>query len=281
MVPHRPRSEVELVPPVVGPGRVGSDAVAKRAFDSGRIFGVTHGNAPFRVLALPGWLHQSSDWDRTLDTLAGTGTGSGSIALDLPGFGGATPEPDAAMGSPGYAERVAPVLDELTQPAVLVGHSFGGRVAVHLAATHPDKVAALVLTGVPNLVPRTTAAPKAPLGFRLAKALHRKGLLSDERMEEQRRTHGSADYRNAPSRTMRDVLVTVTNEVYEDQLRRTTCPVELVYGESDTAAPPDMAGRAVDVIGNDRATLTVLPGVDHFTPIKAPEALAAAIARHL
>ena len=30
-------------------------------------------------------------------------------------------------------------------PAVVVGHSFGGAVALHLAAAHPDRVAALVL----------------------------------------------------------------------------------------------------------------------------------------
>jgi pimeloyl-ACP methyl ester carboxylesterase len=250
--------------------------VAKRAFDDGRIFGVTSGTAPFRVLALPGWLHTSADYDAVLPPL-----GVGAVALDLPGFGGATPEPDEALGSAGYAARVAPVLDELTAPIVVIGHSFGGRVALHLAAAHPDRIAALVLTGVPNLVRRTAPATKPPLGFRLAKALHRKGLLSDERMEAQRRAHGSADYRNAPSRLLRDVLVKVTNEDYEDQLRATTCPLELVYGELDTAATPAMAARAVEVAGADRATLTVLPGVDHFTPIKAPQALTDAIRKHL
>jgi len=250
--------------------------VAKRAFDGGRIFGVTHGTAPFRVLALPGWLHTSADWDGVLPAL-----GVGGVALDLPGFGGATPEPEAPMGSAGYAERVAPVLDELAAPVVVIGHSFGGRVALHLAATHPDQVAALVLTGVPNLVRRTTPAAKPPLGFRVAKALHRKGLLKDEKMEELRRRHGSADYRNAPSPLLRDVLVRVTNEDYEAQLAALRCPVELVYGEQDTAATPDMARRAVDLVGSGRAELTVLPGVDHFTPVKAPEALAAAIRKHL
>jgi pimeloyl-ACP methyl ester carboxylesterase len=249
--------------------------VAKRAFDEGRIFGVTHGVAPFRVLALPGWLHTAADWDAVLPPLA-----AGAIALDLPGFGGATPEPDAATGSAGYAERVAPVLDALEGPAVVVGHSFGGRVALHLAVAHPDRVAALVLTGVPNLVKRTAPAAKAPLGFRVAKVLNRRGLLSDARMEQQRRTHGSTDYRNAPSALMRDVLVKVTNEDYEAQLDAVTCTVELVYGELDTAAPPAMAERAAARLG-DRARLTVLPGVDHFTPTKAPDALAAAISRHL
>lgn len=249
--------------------------MAKRAFDAGRIFGVTHGAAPFRVLALPGWLHTSADWDPVLPLV-----GVGAVALDLPGFGGATPEPDAAAGSDGYAERVAPVLDELAVPAVVIGHSFGGRVALHLAAAHREKVAAVVLTGVPNLVRRTTPASKPPLGFRVARALHRKGLLPDDRMEELRRRNGSADYRNAPSPLMRDVLVKVTNEHYEDQLRSTSCPIELVYGEDDTAAPPEMARRAADLVGA-RANLTVLPGVDHFTPVRAPEALAAAIRRHL
>jgi len=35
------------------------------------------------------------------------------IALDLPGFGGAMPEPAQAMGSAGYAAAVAPVLADL------------------------------------------------------------------------------------------------------------------------------------------------------------------------
>lgn len=250
--------------------------MAKRAFDGGRIFGVTHGSAPFRVLALPGWLHTSADWDGVLP-----GLGVGAVALDLPGFGGATPEPEAATGSAGYAERVAPVLADLEAPVVVVGHSFGGRVALHLAATHPDEVAALVLTGVPNLVRRTTPAAKPPLSFRVARALHRKGLLPDEKMEDLRRRHGSADYRNAPSPLMRDVLVRVTNEDYEEQLRRVRCPVELVYGEHDTAATPEMAERAKALVPDGRAELTVLPGVDHFTPVKAPDALAAAIRKHL
>src|SRR5689334_4241344 len=112
--------------------------MAKKAFGAGRIFGVTHGSAPFAVLALPGWLHQASDWTPTLDQLA-----VGAVALDLPGFGGATPEPEEATGSAGYAATVSPVLEELAAdgPVVVAGHSFGGRVALHLAASHPDLVA--------------------------------------------------------------------------------------------------------------------------------------------
>src|SRR6478672_9437181 len=106
-----------------------------RAFADGRVFGVAGGDGPSRVLALPGWMHTVRDYDGVFAALpAGTAT----VALDLPGFGGATPEPPSPLGSDGYAELIAPVLtrpDEgVEPPVVLVGHSFGGRVALHLAA---------------------------------------------------------------------------------------------------------------------------------------------------
>ncbi|MBW3555634.1 MAG: alpha/beta hydrolase [Actinobacteria bacterium] len=250
----------------------------RKAFDQGRIFGTTFGQPPLRVLALPGWLHTASDFVACLTELTPT---TGSVALDLPGFGGATPEPSRAMGSAGYAAAVAPVLHhDLEAPAVVIGHSFGGRVALHLAVLHPERVRALVLTGVP-LLRRTDRPPvKAPIGFRLAKALHGRGLLDDERMEAMRRRSGSSDYRNAPSTTMRDVLVTVTNETYEEQLAAVACPVELVWGEADDQAPVTVAERAATLLG-PKANLTTLAGVGHFTPTSAPEAIVAAVRRHL
>jgi pimeloyl-ACP methyl ester carboxylesterase len=256
-------------------GHVGASSLLK-AFGGGRMFGMTYGSAPYRVLALPGWLHTSNDYAEVLPVL-----GCGAIALDLPGFGGASPEPPEAMGSAGYAEAVAPVLlGDLHPPVVVVGHSFGGRVALHLAANYPDQVAALVLSGVPNLFRRHAPPKSPPLGFRLARALNRRGLLPDERMEAIRRRSGSSDYRNAPSATMRSVLVAVTNEHYEDQLAAIRCPVELVWGEADEQASVALAERAAEVLGA-RATLTTLPGVGHFVPTLRPDAIIDAIKRNL
>ena len=243
-----------------------------KSFAGGAVFGETVGGAAPRVLALHGWRRERGDFRRVLD-------GLDAVALDLPGFG-ASPPPVEAWGSAQYAAAVAPVLEELGGPAVVVGHSFGGRVAVHLAATWPDRVAALVLTGVPLLRP-VGAGPgrKAPLAFRTARALHKRGLFPDDRMEALRKRHGSADYRAAEG-VMRDVLVRVVNETYEEQLRSVRCPVELVWGDDDTAAPLEVAERAAEMLG-DLATLTVLPGAGHLTPSTAPDALRAAVERRL
>jgi len=240
-----------------------------RAFDDGRLFGESFGSGPATVLALPGWMRQRGDFEAVL-------TGASAVALDLPGFGGAVAEPPQAWGAAEYAEAVRPVLAAMAERIVVVGHSFGGRVAVHLAASHPERVAGVVLTGVPLLKRCDQPSTRAPVAFRVARALHGKGLVSDARMERMRRAHGSADYR-AASGVMRDVLVRVVNETYEPQLAAIAAPVELVWGADDDAVPVEVAERAARLVS--QATLTVVPGVGHFLPVRRPDVLREAIER--
>jgi pimeloyl-ACP methyl ester carboxylesterase len=240
--------------------------VTLRAFDEGRLFGRLHGSLPARVLALHGWGRDGADFDAVL-------AGLDAVALDLPGFG-ATPEPSAAWSSKEYAAAVERALPEIGERLVVVGHSFGGRVAVRLAARRPDAIGGLVLTGVP-LYRRQGAPRGAGRLYRLARALHRRGLVSEARMERLRRRHGSADYA-AASPTMRGVLVAAVNEEYDDALARLRCPVRLVWGADDGAAPVEVARRAAERLGG-RAQLEVLEGHGHFVTHSAPAELRRAI----
>lgn len=86
-----------------------------------------------------------------------------------------------------------------------MGHSFGARVAVHLAGSHPGKISGMLLTGAP-LFPLEASGPRVARAYRLVRGLHRVGLLSEERIEAARRRPGSSDYRAAEG-AMRDVLV--------------------------------------------------------------------------
>ncbi|MCW2673850.1 MAG: hypothetical protein JWP14_2439 [Frankiales bacterium] len=203
--------------------------MALTALLGGAVLAEKTGDDP-RVLALHGWGRTRADWLPALVAPA--------FAADLPGFG-ASPPPPVGWGSREYAELLAPVL--AGGGWTLAGHSFGGRVAVHLAAGWPDLVEKLVLTGVPLL--RKASDGKVPLGFRLAKKANQLGLLSDERMEAERQKRGSADYRAATG-VMRDTLVRLVNEDYRDLLPRITAPVDLVWGAGDTAAPMPMAQEA-------------------------------------
>jgi len=237
----------------------------------GDLLGRRHGSPPAAVVALHGWRRDSADFDVVLD-------GLDAAAPDLPGFG-ATAPPPAPWGAADYAERLVALCSEGPSPVVL-GHSFGGRVAVMFAAAHPARVRGLVLTGVPLLVPAGVRAPRTPWSHTVARRLHRLGLVSDEAMERRRRRSGSDDYRAATG-VIRDVLVRAVAETrdgtYRDALAAITCPVELVWGDGDTSAPPAVAEEAVGLLRN--AKLTVLSGVGHLTPTEAPGALRAALER--
>lgn len=239
-----------------------------RVFADGRIFADSYGAGAPRVLALHGWRRSRDDFAQVL-------AGFDALAVDLPGFG-ASPPPPAAWGAADYADALMSVVDAMAGPVVLVGHSFGGRVAVHLASSHPEPIAGVVLAGVPLV--RLRPSPPPSLGFRVARLLNRWRLLSDERMEARRRRSGSDDYR-AASGVMRDIFVRLVNESYEDELRNIRCAVELVWGRDDAAAPVAVAERAAELLA--RPSLTVIPGAGHLTPITAPAELQAAISRLL
>jgi pimeloyl-ACP methyl ester carboxylesterase len=230
------------------------------------------------TVALHGWRRTHADFAASLGPAAPEGP-LACLAPDLPGFG-ATPAPTEAWGSVEYAEAIAHLLEETAGPGgggplVVVGHSLGGRVAVRLAAAHPELVGALVLTGAP-LVARGGRRRRPPLAFSALRALQRAGLVGDERMERARERHGSADYRAAQG-VMRQVLVRLVNEDYEDAVAAVRCPVELVWGDDDAEVPVDTA-RALER-SISQARLTVCAGAGHLLPISAPGELRAAVER--
>lgn len=247
-----------------------------RSFAGGRLFGTMSGDAAGgdghpQVLALHGWARTHRDFDAV--TEAGGGRPLNAMALDLPGFG-ATPPPPEPWGSAEYATCVAEVLADMAPRVVVLGHSFGGRVALHLAAQHPRQVRGLVLSGVPQLVAGRARRPRPRPAFRLARELHRIGLVSDARMESARQRYGSADYR-AASGVMRQVLVRVLAEDYEPLLGSIDCPVALVWADDDSAAPLATAEAAATHLRS--SSLTVCAGAGHLTPCTAPGELRKAV----
>jgi pimeloyl-ACP methyl ester carboxylesterase len=224
-----------------------------------------------RVIWLHGWARQARDFAAAAQLLADHGVAS--VALDLPGFG-SSPAPEGAGGARHYAELLAPTLREIAdEPFVLVGHSFGGRIAVVVASQHPDWVSGLVLTGVPQLVD-LGASRSSPMAYRVIRWLARRHLLSDSRLEAARQKYGSTDYRNAQG-VIRDVLVATVQETYEPELRRLIAPIAFVWGASDRHVPLEIATRAATLVLGP-TTLEVVAGAGHLLPLDAPDALASA-----
>lgn len=236
-----------------------------KTFGTPPMFVEATGSWPPEVVGLHGWARDRDDFRATFQGLS-------AAALDLPGFG-MTPAPDEAWDTGRYGQHVAAFLRDLDHPVVVVGHSFGGRVAVRLAAEAPDLVRGLVLTGAP-IIRREGPARRPATAYRLIRLAHRLGVLNDTRLERARQRYGSTDYARAQG-VLRDILVGVLAEDYTEDLRRIERPVTLLWGEDDRDVPLDVARAAHRELPDSE--LISVPGAGHGLVWDRPDALRKAI----
>ncbi|ELB92223.1 putative hydrolase [Rhodococcus wratislaviensis IFP 2016] len=111
----------------------------------GRIARYGVGGFGQRVLFLHGWGLSGAAYTRPLEQLIGMGMRVYVPAL--PGVGGTARLPEAQRALPGYAHWVGQFADTigLPRPVTVVGHSFGGGVAITTAHRLPDLAERLVL----------------------------------------------------------------------------------------------------------------------------------------
>jgi pimeloyl-ACP methyl ester carboxylesterase len=185
-----------------------------------------------------------------------------STLVDLPGFG-ASPEPPAPWSTAEYADAMAAWLaGRQAGSRIWVGHSFGGRVGLQLAARHPGTVAGLFLIATPGLPLQRAPWQRGRLAARrLAFRLARHFTLEGPARERLRARFGSSDYRDA-SPLMRQVLVKAVNEDLSAAARAVRVPTILVYGDKDRAAPPDIGTRLNALMPQSR--LVLLRGFGHL-----------------
>lgn len=184
--------------------------------------------------------------------------------LDLPGFG-ASPIPPEGWGTQEYAALVESYLSaRLSGRAILVGHSFGGRIGVRIAGRRVVPIRALALIGVPGLPasPWTRGALRRR-GVRLLRACLRlvAPVTGSGPLAWHSRRFGSRDFQAAGD--LRGVLVRTVAEDLTPLVTAIECPVLLLYGSADTETPPWLARRYAALLGA-RATCHVLPHKDHF-----------------
>ncbi len=183
--------------------------------------------------------------------------------IDLPGFGDA-PAPPPDWDTSNYARLVEQYLaTRVSGGVILVGHSFGGRVSLRLAAKRLPQVTGVVLMGVPGL-PTTGWSRRRlkRLGVRaLRQALNMlRPITGPSWLAWHTAKFGSKDYLAAGA--LRTILVKSVNEDLTESARASTCPFLLIYGTEDTETPPWLGFRYRELM-SDRATLDLLPHKDH------------------
>lgn len=116
--------------------------------DADFVAGDRDGRLP--IVLLHGLSQQRSFWGPVVDCLPDRPI----ITVDLRGHGASDVQLDSDFTIARCAQDVLEYLDHMSIPQVVLGgHSWGASVALHLAATHPDRVARLVLIDGAIVVP--------------------------------------------------------------------------------------------------------------------------------
>ena len=182
--------------------------------------------------------------------------------IDLPGFG-AAPLPPRDWSTVEYADLVQQYLaSRVTRPFILVGHSFGGRLTLRLAARHLPNLSAVVLMGTPGLPASASLRVIKRWGIRTLRRVLQlvKGLTGPGALDWHTRKYGSKDYLAAGE--LRQVLVRTVNENLTDTARQVECPALLIWGTDDTETPPSLAFRYRDLMRGP-SRIAMLPHKDH------------------
>lgn len=152
------------------------------------------------------------------------------IVIDFPGFGDSE-EPKEVMGVGEYTKLVEDLLLTLNiKNPIIIGHSFGGRVAVKFASRNETSKVVL-------LSPALRSHDKKGLKSKILKSLKKVSALKG--LEDWAKNHiGSRDYRNA-SPMMKKVLVKTVNEDLSSDATKIKAPVILIYGDQDLEVPTE------------------------------------------
>lgn len=199
------------------------------------------------------------------------------INVDFPGFGEST-EPPTVWGVEEYTRALEALLRQegIGPDAVLLGHSFGGRVAIVYSSRNP--VGKLILVDAAGVKPhRSLKYYMKVYSFKAKKHLLRL-LLGREKAEERlnalRAKAGSSDYAGA-SPQMRRILSKVVNEDLKSLMPAIKAPTLLIWGENDTATPLDDARTMERLIPG--AGLVSFPGCGHYSFLDNPVQFAAVL----
>ena len=185
------------------------------------------------------------------------------VAFDFPGHGESDPPP-GTWRVDDFMELTRSVMADLgIERAAVLGHSFGGRVAIKLAAEHPEAVERLVLVDAAGVPPRLTVRRVTRrAASRFANALGRHlGRPGQAVRSAIVRRIASTDYLGAGP--LRATFVAIVNEDLRPSLSAIKCPTLLVWGDRDEDTPLADARIMEKLIPS--STLLILKNAGHFS----------------
>lgn len=214
------------------------------------------------VLALHGWGGSVKSFWPIAEALAKRGYEV--HLLDMPGFGESALPPET-WGVADYMRFTLAYLDTHDLDRIhLIGHSFGGRIGLMLAAEHPDRVIKMVLADSAGLrTPPSTSQRLRQFAARTTRgtlSLFGLSALRQRLQDRYNQRYASEDYLTAGP--LRDTFLRVIEQDLSPYATRVQAPTVLIWGDQDLDTPL-WQGRKLEQLIPD-AGLVVFQGAGHF-----------------
>lgn len=250
-----------------------------------RLYTLECGSGP-PVILLQGFPVSSDYWRPTLELLGRSGYRA--IAVDTLGFGRSEKPARAPYSLFFFARLFAELLDVLgLEQATLVGHSFGGKLALATAILHPHRVRQFVLLNSDGFIPIPlfvrVPGPLAHVGELFLWLLSHPSLVRSqmhlafhepERYVTPEMVQLGQDVLRVPEN--RRVLMLMSLRFQDNdlegtglraRLRELRCPALIIWGQQDRVFPPRLGEVARQEIPGAR--LVTIPSCGHFPHIEA------------
>jgi pimeloyl-ACP methyl ester carboxylesterase len=226
------------------------------------------------MVLIPGGLTTIGEMRTWLEPLAATRQ---VIAVEMQGHGH-TPDTDRPLGFSTLATDIAALLDHLEiRTADVVGHSFGGAVALRVAIQTPDRVRRLVVISSPHA--RSAWYPEARQGMSQVGASMAEHMLRTPTGQLSRQWPQPERFRS-----FLDKFGKLMSEDYDwsADVARLPMPVLLVFSDNDSVPQRQVAEFFALVGGGVKepgwlntqlstSRLAVVPGYSHYNFQSSPE----------
>jgi pimeloyl-ACP methyl ester carboxylesterase len=239
---------------------------------------------PRVMLMLHGFLGHAHWWDFVAPWFAADYR---VIAIDFWGMGESSTQPKYTNQA--FVDQVGAVLRSIGSPVTLVGHSFGGRIAVFAAHEFPQLITRGIIVDTKlgfadrPIRPRFAPRPKR-LYADLAMVYSRFRFVPEEppvlpAIMQHLARHSVKPLSNGYIWRFDETLLGGVDwqSVTEGEfLKNIELPLDFIAGELSEVVPADLARRIGKALRNGRGPITI-PSAHHHIPVNQPLALAAAL----
>lgn len=215
------------------------------------------------IVILHGWGRRLERWQGLKKELIKAGF---NVFLPhLPGFG-SRPAPEKPWKLDDYVRWVK---SRLPKNYFLIGHSFGGRIAIKIASQNPQGMKGLILIDSAGIRPGNwlkrsffwLLAKMGKIFFLLPPFFLLRGLAKPLLYK----LAGARDYEQAKG-VMKKTLQKVIAEDLKKDLKKIKIPTLILWGEQDKVTPVS-DGKLMDCLIKN-SYLKIFPGVGHDLPLR-------------